>query len=876
MEQKDRLSGTVFCAILTGVSLCCAVANAGTSYTWNPNGSGRWSESSRWTIGTALSDRVVINGCTATLTDDDVDWVNANIADIVFSNDGILELDISNDGASLTKPQFSGTGLVVKKGEGAFTIATPGANGTRNVLPNSGIRIEAGELAFTRAAGPIEVKAPGRLRPPADRNFDCYGLSGDGYVTNDVNKQFCFKSGTLDNPFVFSGRFLCKIDLTLSGGCQYLTNPEAAIGRSTNGQNGDVRLWNGTIGVSKLGRKGSSSSLGGVEDYWCRGNPTRILYLGEGGEITDHIFKFSGDSGPIIFDAGAIGGVTFSADIWTSHQNALKNTQLILDGSNTQECVISSDIREDDIHTTYLTKKGTGVWKLSARERGNHGAVAVQQGTLKYASLAEAGIGCALGYSDRLYTDHTGVKNAAQGTNTVPYALLLGDGEAYSMGDAISETAGTLEYCGTGPAAMCTTRPIALSGVGRLSNSGAPLTIAGVTSLGANTNALVLRADSDGNYVRCVTNGLGSVTVVKEGSGTWTVTGDMDFDGADVREGVLRLQTVDTCRYFRFAVKENYYGAKNNEGTVLTDSNVQLYGFQFCDENGECQSYDLVYRNCVGAAVPLHPGEVTDLRLFNTSGTCSINARGYRYVENLFTNLTIDVINRYDCIWSGNVMGKGRMVIENEETWPGFICRLPENAKPIAYYDIRAGAGFQKGTNEVREAKSWILEGSVDGVNWKTLHDVNTNANYVKTYRVWYSNNKETHSAANGYGYYIGDKTGVASRSFSAPIKVRVDGGSTLVSDGAVEVGGVVYDCAAGGGTLDGFAFVPNGRFDVVNLPAGAAEATLPMTFTNVTGLANVKSWSVQVGGARLPSKRVVATDAGFRIYPVGFLISFR
>ena len=316
----------------TALAVFCiaGIASAGTSYTWKANGTGGWDAgASRWTIGTAQSDRVVIENCTATMTDADVAWVNANIVDIVFKNNGILVLDIANDGASLTKPdiydQSGDTALLVKRGRGAFTLARA-KDGKRILLPTRGVRIEEGELAFAYNAGPIEVVAPARLRPRTDNNFYCYGLSGDGYVTNDVVKQFCFSGGSLAKPFVFSGKFLCKIDLTVSGGCQYITNPDAAIGA-----NGDVRMYNGSVGVQKFGMTGSASSLGGKSEYWIRENTQRVIYLGSGNETTDHQFKFGNENALVVtMDAGATGGVTFTGDFWAADTSG-RMAQLVLD-----------------------------------------------------------------------------------------------------------------------------------------------------------------------------------------------------------------------------------------------------------------------------------------------------------------------------------------------------------------------------------------------------------------------------------------------------------------------------------------------------------------------------------------------------------------
>ena len=96
-------------------------------------------------------------------------------------------------------------------------------------------------------------------------------------------------------------------------------------------------------------------------------------------------------------------------------------------------------------------------------------------GVLEFDSIAERGTICSLGYQKVLHENYFGAKDASR---AVPYAFRLGDGT-----NAVRTATGTLSYVGAADAS-CSTRPIALSGAGRLRNASAcRLDWAGVTSL---------------------------------------------------------------------------------------------------------------------------------------------------------------------------------------------------------------------------------------------------------------------------------------------------------------------------------------------------------------------------------------------------------
>ena len=855
-------------AVLLSATFCGASALANNILTYDPQGTGGWRAATQYKerVAPQAGDRVNINAgtsCTALVSKADFAFVNS-LHEIVLYNQSTLKFEIPDDADApywLDNVQLhgqasahSGGGLIIKTGAGRLFYGAANHKATSSLTtPCMGFLIEDGVMTFQgNVDSQIDVRSPGKLTMRSDvtDDFTCYGLNGDGVVECEAARQFCFAGGTEARPNVFTGTFVGKVMPTLKNGYQYLTNPSAFSA------NVDIRLWRYVVGVTKFGWGNEAGSLGLSKTLWVRGDPTRILYLGAG-EKTDRGLTFNTDSGEATLDAGATGGLTWTGDISTKSTRG-RMCQLALDGSNTVECVLQAPIIDSSTNATYVTKRGTGVWKMnnSNMSNGGHGGIAVENGILRYVSIAEAGHNCSLGYADLLYESYSGAPDESR---RVGYAFKLGDGTDFEPGKSLPVNSATLAYCGPS-AVLCNTRPVALSGAGRLRNeTDFAFLHAGVTSLDDGDHALVLDADGADNLVRDVTNGTGRITVVKEGAGTWTVAGGKDFSGVEVRAGTLKLTSQENFTFFRFTAKD----------VVNKSSYYQLGEMRFWDAEDHVRSENLRYRNCVGDVSKLNPGEVTDLRTFVKSGDCSLNTRGIRGVENLFTNLVWSTRSAKDVIWSG---GTGKNADpEVAETWQGFICRLSEGT-PVTRYDMMYAGGLNS-----REVTKWTLEGSLDGLNWTLLHSASYDASPVTAVHRWYSTNKDEENRLPGEGFAIVATN--ADRYVSGPISMGVNAGATLVSDAEVAVNEIVYDAAKGGGSLDGFAFAESGTFRIVNAASDKVQALdLPMTFgTNVSGQENVAGWSVVLNGTAMGSRRTVtATPDGFKMTSSGLMLIIR
>ena len=102
---------------------------------------------------------------------------------------------------------------------------------------------------------------------------------------------------------------------------------------------------------------------------------------------------------------------------------------------------------------------------------------------------------------------------------------------------------------------------------------------------------------------------------------------------------------------------------------------------------------------------------------------------------------------------------------------------------------------------------------------------------------------------------------------------VSVAAGATLRAEGRRPTLSRLKISALGGGTIDGFAFAESGELHVVDVSYGSV--TLPVTFANAEGIANIRNWTLYVNGSS--SKMSIDESGGvLRLLPPGFMLLFR
>jgi autotransporter-associated beta strand protein len=683
--------------------------------------------------------------------------------------------------------------------------------------------------------GTFTVNAPGAVETLVNGNTQFASLWGDGTVTNTTAPgsggphQLRVQEGPCEFAGVIGGniRWYSRGRIDLTG-----TNSTFQGNFAIHSQ-GNAVPGGGVTGVKKIGMVGQPSSAGTADGIHIREAGGTFRYLGDG-ETTGKSFNFYPSANRAVIDGGLRGGVTFNGG-WTTSGGRL--VRLALTGTNEAPCVFGGPYSEHSQsgtnYSTYITKEGPGTWVFKHHaNRANRGVVDVREGTLQFESIAEAGQVCALGRSDLLFAD---VINSVTNGLAVPYAFSLGS----------AATTGTLEYTGTN-AGVCATRALVLRGDGRLKADGAPLSfLGGVEALAAGATTLYLDGSAT-NALGAVADGAGTVGVVKEGSGTWTLTASNTFSGPlEMKAGRL---IIDKRGYtwYRFNMTQRNYGS-----TEGTDTNIELSELALLGADGTRCNPNLVERGTNNAAA-LNPGEYCQLAAYGTYAG--------RESSNLFTTAA----SRWTVNTAGHLPGKPLSL----------VMRLPDGVPPVAGYDLRY---WNYGT--VRFLSGWSLEGSRDGVAWELLDSVTDfipvpPAVIDGSVRWWYS----TGTVTPGPGFAI--PSGVmAGAQLAAGVRVGVAAGAELaVLGGSEPVGALSIDTDTGGGTASGLALAAAGHIDLTGAAIQGRNLTLPLTLHALGNPEALADWTLTINGVpvRNVSMRWDAATGAIRVFSLGTFISVR
>lgn len=861
-------------AVLCSLALFLSDATGGT-YTMK-QGAADWQSPDSYDNGgerPQAGDTVTIPaGVSASVDDDSIAFVSSLGRISMFTATSALTIDISTNatlGCQVTamsdvskEGSGSAIGTVTKKGSGELYLGVGGTSNSYRSQYYVNWNIEGGAVRMpTNSAssssqlyfGAMTVSEGATLYTANPGRTRVMELWGSGLVTNVSTGT----SNVLDvygfgwvKPSEFSG--------TIGGGLYLYSRGNAYFTGTNNTFFGDCWAWNynnsqtyGTTGLKKLGMAGEPSSAGAGSKFRIREYSGRFLYLGSG-ETTDRVFQFDESSyRPCEFDAGAVGGVTFTGK-WQDNPYSTTMNRIVITGSNTAECVLANAF---DYNYGYrLTKKGSGTWRLADNaDRKMKGVVAVQDGTLKFDSIAPAGTACSLGLSTDLYEDYSDTRSDDRKVN---YALFLG-------GD--SSKTGTLEYAGV-DAAFCTNRPMMVSGVGRFRVSGGELTFGGVLADNDGGTLIYDAANGRTNTLVNVADGEdGALSIVKEGNGTLRLVAGQSWSGSlDVIEGTVLVDS--RYDYWRLTMKENAYSCSRYDTQYGKDDStgkkvLNVSEFALYDANGDRQNAGLINVSDVASnikyiksvpATDLMPGQAG---VENGSAFMYYLSTGTDHIEKLFDGLTGLGNDRCLIIYHPS----GRPTLEAPSRWPKIVMRLADGTEEVSFYDIATA----RGTNCYNTAQDYYgrsltaysLEAGPDGVFWEKVAEDNA---------------AEVPAAAGGW-YSGGDKFAITRTTPLTNVSsVRVAPGAALVANGPVgTIRKLVLD-TTGAGTIDGFEFAADGVLEI-NGNFGGAVA-IPLAIRNSGTLANIADWSV-VSDGKARKWSVNATASGVTIMKGGTML---
>ena len=600
----------------------------------------------------------------------------------------------------------------------------------------------------------------------------------------------------------------------------------AALGVVSFAKDGDV---SGAIGNKKLVQLGDSTGGG-------------IRYLGAGGMVDDFTFNVRGEGlGSFVFiDAGLNGGLTVTnCTCETGTKGAAMHREFILTGSgahtNNFHCWLRERAKDDKWCPFHLVKRGSCTWRLHQNRRTETaltGGVSVENGTLQYDTIADAGTFCSLGFATNLYDAYTGPSDVSK---KVDWAIALG---------TASGTQGTIEYTGS-EEVYSKNRIIALKGDGRiLHNKDTLFRFSGIKSSGENAKTLTLDGEgSNRNQIMDLSDADGGViSITKRGSGLWELMPSVSFRGdLTVDDGCLNL-VAPTYTWFRFVHQQSYTDAEN-----APNKKFKFREMAFFDADGVSQTIGLQFgdnwRN-------LPPGQFAYAK------------DGNNYSSENFNDLFAD---NYDV---GSVNLIKAPVIDNESTWMPLMFRMPAGANAINSFDFAYDTSAT-GTTRFQQPAFFYVEGSVDGFEWTRLFETNNVVSPGSGY--WLSKPEKynegdltsaiTDASKRRHGFTFDQPADAARISLHGAVCVKH--GATLNScGGRLTVSSFKLDMTAGGGTVTGFDFTESGTISLVNIPDTAGNSKVAsFNPVNCTGVDNLTDWTLLVNG-NATSKHTVNVSA--------------
>lgn len=308
---------------------------------------------------------------------------------------------------------------------------------------------------------------------------------------------------------------------------------------ATNTYAGVTTILAGTLEAGVLANGGSDSSIGKSANAATNlvfGAPTATLrYIGSVDVTTDRGFTTSsGAGGGATFESSGAGALTLSNSVTMAYGTANETRTLTLGGTNIGANTFAKTISSNGTAAVSLTKAGTGRWVVSS-DNSFPGATAINAGVLCITH------GNALGTTDGNTTIGTTVGSIAtlelSGGISVGEALVVRGYGTAANADKIVNVSGNNTLSGNLSIYTGGDKYGFRSDAGRLLISG---NIVRDNATGSRT--FYLRGAGDGE-ISGVISGTGyTPAVIKEGAGTWTLSGANTYSGmTTVSNGTLAV-----------------------------------------------------------------------------------------------------------------------------------------------------------------------------------------------------------------------------------------------------------------------------------------------------------------------------------------------
>jgi len=347
----------------------------------------------------------------------------------------------------------------------------------------------------------------------ADNGASAVSLNKSGNGTWIVSGNNSFTGGVSLATNPGNGR------LVLSGTNQF-TGAITVIGFSGTGTLAFTSIADfGTASALGKGTTGSSIQLGTGDT-----SPGRLEYIGSGNSISNRTVQVGSttagqQAGGEIVNNGS-GALTFRGTNFNTTITGITATRtLTLSGTNTGDNEINGIIQDNVAGTGRIavTKSGVGKWTLSGFNTYS-GITTITSGVLGVAVLANGGSNSSIGSSTNVATNL--VFGAATATLRYIGSADVMTNRSFTLSSGVDGGA-TIESSGVGTLTIDNTLGLAYG----TTNQTRILTLAG-SNIGANTFGKNI-----------ANNGSGVTSIVKSGTGAWTLSGANTYTGTTTVSG---------------------------------------------------------------------------------------------------------------------------------------------------------------------------------------------------------------------------------------------------------------------------------------------------------------------------------------------------
>ncbi len=822
--------------------LLSAGLQAQTAQTWNnAAASGSWTladanwNSSVWTnnnnavfgsttgITVTSSTDIVVNDITFSTTGYTVagalKLANDLASTITVNTDAAtISANISNNSLGASSLTKSGTGMLVLSGSNSYSGTTTFSQGILAV--NSAYALGAGTLVISNGTlNNTSGSAVTLATNNAQKWTGSFSYSGTGTLNlgtgavsiatgggANTSVTITTTNGNLVIGGVISGTNTYGISKT-GNGTLTLT------GLNTYGF--ATIVTGGTLVVNTLANGGVASSIGSSSGAsWALQlkNGAALVYTGTG-STTDRSLHI--DTAGIIDNEGT-GALVFSNASGVIDNNGdtsgTANKTLTFTGTNAAANTVALKIGDPTTgKTTSIVKNGTGFWAFTNSNNSYTGTTTINAGVLSTQSIANGGVNSGIGAS----------------TSAASNLVLAG---------------GTLQYTG---AAVSTDRLFTVTtNGGGIDGSGSGISFTNTGALvmsGTGTRTLTLTGTSTANSLAAqIQDNGGATSLVKNGSGTWTLSGANNFSGGvTVNVGQLTIGNAYALGTGTLTINGGALATASGTSITLATNNAQIWAGDF-----------------------YYGGGTLDL------GTGGITLTANRYLNVISGNLVIDGIIGAASAYNLTKTGAGTLILTGSNTFTGALVitggTVAVNSLNNGGVASSTGMAATDGWALQLKTASLVYTGTGSTTNRQMYIDTAGTIDNEGTGALIFSNTGGTiGNNISGSGTANRTITLTGTNTANNTIGLQIADPAAAKTTTIVK-SGIGYWLLSGANTYSGTTSVQNGTLGFQTVASGTAAQSLGSGNTVTLGVAATSSGTLQYNGvAGTLDKNIYALGTG-------------